>query len=44
MAGQQGAYVARMINKGYRLGTGGLDKAFPARWKEGSASEVRPIS
>ena len=33
-----------MINKGYRLGTGGLDKAFPARWKEGSASEVRPFS
>lgn len=40
VAGQQGAYVARMINRGYRLGTGGLEKPFPARWKEKSAREV----
>ncbi|KAK9915294.1 hypothetical protein WJX75_007230 [Coccomyxa subellipsoidea] len=39
VAGQQGAYVARMINRGYRLGTGGLEKPFPARWKEKSARE-----
>ncbi|CAL8468561.1 g8101 [Coccomyxa elongata] len=39
VAGQQGAYVARMINKGYKLGTGGLDQPFPARWKESSDQE-----
>ncbi len=40
VAGQQGAYVARMINKGYKLGTGGLEQPFPARWKESSHQEV----
>ena len=33
VAGQQGAYVARMINGGYTLGLGGLAEPFPCRRK-----------
>lgn len=31
VAGQQGAYVARMINRGYTMGVGGLDQAPPIK-------------
>ncbi|CAL8465647.1 g5183 [Coccomyxa elongata] len=31
VAAQQGAYAARMINMGYKLGTGGLHEKFPCR-------------
>lgn len=38
VAGQQGAYVARMINRGYVPGRGGLKEPFPCRKQETSAS------
>jgi hypothetical protein len=31
VAGQQGAYVARMINRGYSMGVGGMDTAPPVK-------------
>ena len=31
VAGQQGAYLAHMINRGYLIGTGGLDRPPPSR-------------
>jgi hypothetical protein len=31
VAGQQGAYIARMINRGYTTGVGGLDQAPPIK-------------
>ena len=31
MAGQQGAYLAHMINRGYHVGLGGLDRPAPSR-------------
>ena len=31
VAGQQGAYVARMVNRGYSLGKGGMDMAPPLK-------------
>lgn len=33
VAGQQGAYVARMINRGYTMGVGGMDQAPPVKIK-----------
>lgn len=38
VAGQQGAYVARMINRGYVPGRGGLMAPFPCRREDTSAS------
>ena len=38
VAGQQGAYVARMINRGYVPGRGGLMEPFPCRREDTSAS------
>ena len=37
VAGQQGAYVARMINRGYIPGRGGLTAPFPCRRVEASS-------
>ena len=37
VAGQQGAYVARMINRGYIPGRGGLTAPFPCRKVEASS-------
>jgi NADH:ubiquinone reductase (non-electrogenic) len=37
VAGQQGAYIARMINRGYTVGIGGQDQPPPARSKDPSA-------
>eukprot|EP00877_Chromochloris_zofingiensis_P010276 jgi/Chrzof1/5501/Cz16g05180.t1 len=34
VAAQQGAYVARMVNRGYSLGVGGLDQAPPVKVKD----------
>jgi hypothetical protein len=37
VAAQQGAYVARMINRGYSLGVGGMDQAPPVKIKDSLA-------
>ena len=37
VAGQQGAYVARMINRGYIPGRGGLTAPFPCRRVEATS-------
>ena len=42
VAGQQGAYVARMINRGYVPGRGGLMAPFPCRREDTSASSQVP--
>ncbi|CAL5221410.1 g3596 [Coccomyxa viridis] len=38
VAGQQGAYIARMINRGYVPGRGGLTVPFPCRRADASAN------
>lgn len=44
VAGQQGAYVARMINRGYVPGRGGLTAPFPCRKQDAPAtSQVHAI-
>lgn len=40
VAGQQGAYVARMINRGYTMGVGGLDVAPPVKIAPENADKV----
>ena len=45
VAGQQGAYVARMINRGYVPGRGGLTAPFPCRQVDAPAnSQVHPVT
>lgn len=41
VAGQQGAYVARMINRGYTMGVGGLDQAPPVKVAVTAQGKVR---
>jgi len=40
VAGQQGAYVARMINRGYTIGVGGLDQAPPLKVQPAAEDNV----
>jgi hypothetical protein len=42
VAGQQGAYVARMINRGYSMGVGGMDVAPPVK-VDPALGEVRAL-
>lgn len=41
VAGQQGAYVARMINRGYTMGVGGMDQAPPVKVAPSAQGKVR---
>jgi hypothetical protein len=43
VAGQQGAYVARMINRGYSMGVGGMDVAPPVK-VDPALGEVRELA